>query len=434
MVKDNSDIEKLFKQEFEHFEVQPSKRVWKGVRSELFRKQFMQFNPNTFNVYYLSALLIAGTVTFLLFTVPHTREKESNVQNYPVVETPVPPLDNNVRPSASVEKNLIRENSVKTKIEKKVDVKNQSNSVTNQIQVSNVNNNPISKSSAGNEQKPDSQNLKYTPNQVPLSYFNVSSREGCVPLTVYFTNYSENGVNYSWNFGDGGSSSEKNPAYIFDVQGTYFVNLTVVTKEGDISASTDSIHVYPLPYIRFSLDSGIVPGSGQPVYFYNYSKGADYFEWNFGDGNKSVEKEPSHYFEKPGNYNISLTAISSFGCRDSLVLKNALAVKLPDIIFPTAFTPNRNGPSDGYYSAKTPGNDVFHPFVGEGTEEYQLRIFNRIGILVFESNDINIGWDGYYHQELLPQGVYIWKVRGRFSSGRSFVKMGDVTLLWTQER
>ena len=75
-------------------------------------------------------------------------------------------------------------------------------------------------------------------------------------------------------------------------------------------------------------------------------------------------------------------------------------------------------------------NDVFHPVIKEDVEEYQLKIFNRSGLLIFESNDINIGWDGYYLQKLMPQGVYVWKVRGRFAKGRSFVEMGDVTLLW----
>ena len=48
-------------------------------------------------------------------------------------------------------------------------------------------------------------------------------------------------------------------------------------------------------------------------------------------------------------------------------------------------------------------NDVFHPF-GEGVDEYHLEIFNKWGILLFESNDFMIGWDGYYKSQLVEEG------------------------------
>jgi len=48
------------------------------------------------------------------------------------------------------------------------------------------------------------------------------------------------------------------------------------------------------------------------------------------------------------------------------------------------------------------------------------------------SNDISIGWDGYYKEELQQQGVYVWKVRVSFADGRSIVRMGDITLLWSE--
>jgi hypothetical protein len=61
--------------------------------------------------------------------------------------------------------------------------------------------------------------------------------------------------------------------------------------------------------------------------------------------------------------------------------------------------------------------------------EYQLKIFSKLGIPIYESNDINLGWDGYNKDQLCDAGVYIWKVRGNFRNGESFTKMGDLTLL-----
>jgi hypothetical protein len=99
------------------------------------------------------------------------------------------------------------------------------------------------------------------------------------------------------------------------------------------------------------------------------------------------------------------------------------------INFPNAFIPNALGPSGGNYSAKSDEAAlIFHP-VSSGVSDYQLKIFSRLGIMVFETNDINIGWDGYFKGQLSESGVYIWKVRGSFRNGEPFVKTGDVTIL-----
>ncbi|MFO8234621.1 MAG: gliding motility-associated C-terminal domain-containing protein, partial [Bacteroidales bacterium] len=72
--------------------------------------------------------------------------------------------------------------------------------------------------------------------------------------------------------------------------------------------------------------------------------------------------------------------------------------------------------------------EIFHP-VGEGIVDYKLTIFNKWGEKLFESNDFNVGWDGYYNGELMPQDVYVWKVKVKFANGESLEKMGDVTLI-----
>ena len=96
---------------------------------------------------------------------------------------------------------------------------------------------------------------------------------------------------------------------------------------------------------------------------------------------------------------------------------------------PNAFIPNPQGPSGGFYSSKSDeAAEIFHPSFS-GVSDYQMKIFSKLGILIFESNDVNIGWDGYFKGQLSNPGVYIWKIRGNFSNGEPFIKMGDVTLL-----
>ena len=98
------------------------------------------------------------------------------------------------------------------------------------------------------------------------------------------------------------------------------------------------------------------------------------------------------------------------------------------IEFPNAFTPNTNGPTNGYYTPGLPNNDVFHPEY-KGVVEYHLEIYNRRGELIFESHEINIGWDGYINNRLAAQGVYVWKARGKYSNGENFIKAGNVMLI-----
>ena len=72
---------------------------------------------------------------------------------------------------------------------------------------------------------------------------------------------------------------------------------------------------------------------------------------------------------------------------------------------------------------------VFRPFF-ENVTHYQLQIFNRWGVLIYESWDLNKGWDGYFKDgTLAQQGVYVWKVMGQYADGNYFEKVGDVTFL-----
>jgi PKD repeat protein len=153
------------------------------------------------------------------------------------------------------------------------------------------------------------------------------------------------------------------------------------------------------------------------------------YKWDFGDGTSSELFEPRHNYSKYGNYDVRMIVFSDYGCSDSLVVLNAFSQSEYFIDFPNAFIPNTQGPTGGYYSSKSDeAAQVFHP-VSSGVSDYQLKIFSKLGILIFETSDISIGWDGYFKGQLAEPGVYIWKVRGNFRNGEPFIKMGDVTLL-----
>ena len=189
------------------------------------------------------------------------------------------------------------------------------------------------------------------------------------------------------------------------------------------------IQVFETPKALFEFDENVSLSANQAIYFYNYSKSAHYYEWDFGDKQNSSLLDPVHYYEQPGSYHVKLIVWTENLCYDSLIIYNAFTSQENRIQLPTAFTPNLNGPSGGYYVEYDKDNTIFHPIIGGELIEYQMKIFNRIGVQIFESTDIQIGWDGYYQEQLAPQGVYIWKIRGKFSNGKTFVESGDVTLV-----
>lgn len=72
----------------------------------------------------------------------------------------------------------------------------------------------------------------------PVADFNANSTSGPVPLTVQFTDSSQNATSWSWSFGDGSTSSEQSPSHIYSAEGTYTVILTANNANGSTSKET----------------------------------------------------------------------------------------------------------------------------------------------------------------------------------------------------
>lgn len=200
-----------------------------------------------------------------------------------------------------------------------------------------------------------------------------------------------------------------------------------LTNNGPCANKSGTIHVEirPSPIADFSASSYTINNPSDPIVFTNQSTQATIYSWDFGDGNFSNQTHPSHTYQGAGYYDVVLFASNIYGCKDTA--QKRLVVQ-SDVQFPNVFTPNTHGGSGGSYDPNDHSNDVFFPFTS-GVTEFDMKIFNRYGELIFETTDIKKGWDGYFNGKLCQQDAYVWKANIKFFDGRVFNKVGSITLL-----
>ena len=179
--------------------------------------------------------------------------------------------------------------------------------------------------------------------------------------------------------------------------GNYIVKLTVYNIAGQ-TVHNGIVTVFQNPSAIFNAYPTNVVNNEQVVVFYSYSYYADTYLWEFGDGQTSTEENPFHKYEAPGAYTVYLTVTSKDGCVDSALLETPVIVewKTGELRFPNVFRWNGVGPTGGQWNEGLYAemDFVFRPFF-ENVIEYRLQIFNRWGVLIYESDDLHKGWDGY---------------------------------------
>lgn len=269
----------------------------------------------------------------------------------------------------------------------------------------------------------------------PTVQFVSDSSIVCTPGAMYFTdsskvdNPNDTIVSWLWNFGDGTTSTEKNPAHIYTLPGNYPVSLTVTTGNGctnNNSTTPVTITGIPAPNAVFSANSLNLQLPGEVLMLNNQTTGASTYNWTFGDGGTSTAFSPTYNYTILGTFDVQLVATATNGCTDTAVTTVTVDA---DIVFPTAFTPNSEGTQGGAYNPNEMQNDIFFPYT-TGVVEYEIFIYNRWGEVVFQSNDIKLGWDGYYKGKLCSQDVYVWKAYIKLNNGKEYKKNGNLTLLY----
>jgi gliding motility-associated-like protein len=166
-------------------------------------------------------------------------------------------------------------------------------------------------------------------NQLPTAAFNFTP-PSCETRTINFTDASLPNTGtlttWAWDFGDGGTAVQQNPAHVFATAGIYTVKLTVTTSKGCVNNISRTITINARPaagfinpevclndtYAQFTDTSKIAAGNT----ITNWA-------WNFGDpasgaANTSTLRNPQHSYSAVGPYNVQLIVTSNRGCTDTL--------------------------------------------------------------------------------------------------------------------
>lgn len=263
----------------------------------------------------------------------------------------------------------------------------------------------------------------------PNFTYTIDALPGCSPQPVFLTNTSsESFTAIDWHLKntlgefDFKSSGEAATVTILE-GGIYAGEANVTTVEGCVYniPLKDSVEVWYKARPNFVTSQTTILASNPIVNTLNTSTNSVSYVWNFYDHDDVAtytDFKATYTYSDTGWYKIQLIATSSQGCSDSITKK---VYVIPDftLYFPNAFTPDGNG-----------NNEVFKGY-GQFVGQYQLLIFDRWGELIFESNDLNVGWNGKMHNTGADcmNEVYVYISKARELDGRMHEQHGSVTLM-----
>jgi gliding motility-associated-like protein len=156
--------------------------------------------------------------------------------------------------------------------------------------------------------------------QVPSANFTAAIVSGCSPLIVDFQDLSTGSPSsWAWDFGNGATSSLKNPSTTYFNPGVYTVRLTVTNVNGSNTlVRTSYITIFDKPSVKFKVNdsSGCFPFPAQFTDTSTAGPGTTNtaWFWDFGDGSQSTQQNPLHIYTNTGNYSVTLKVTNDKGC------------------------------------------------------------------------------------------------------------------------
>ncbi len=258
---------------------------------------------------------------------------------------------------------------------------------------------------------------------------------------VIFDNLSVGGTSYSWNFGDGNTSSTENPVHEYSEEGEYTVLLTVSNFCGNVTYE-ETIVVVDLPTADFEVDTTIGCASFEVVFNNTSSANSDSYSWSFpgGDPVSSTAENPVVTYDNAGFFDVTLTVYNYSGSdaitKDSLiqVLGDPVSGFSVEIDGRTIITQNLSEHAQSYFWDFGDGNTTTdkepeHTYSEDGTYDVLLVSESICGVDSFTSQiqiitppQSGIGWDTtsacagdslqFYNQSSSNVDSLIWSFEG----------------------
>lgn len=176
-----------------------------------------------------------------------------------------------------------------------------------------------------------------TVNPKPVASFSAPVSESCAaPFTANFSSAASTGAitTYLWDFGDGTTSNQANPAHTYNAAGNYNVTLTVSTASGCNSVMSRASYIHVATFVAgiTSVDASVC--QGQNVSFTDASTTpAVSWVWDFGDGSPtSGLQNPTHMYAAAGNYTVTLNAVNAVGCPSTATQSNFVTINNNPVI------------------------------------------------------------------------------------------------------
>ncbi len=172
----------------------------------------------------------------------------------------------------------------------------------------------------------------------PIARFEAETN--CDNLTVTFSNQSEGAVIYSWDFGDGTTSSQENPTHVFPNAGDFEISLSVESSGEVCSDVVSMIVTVGAPVAAFSFENDTIICAGDALEVMNTSQNGVTFEWIYDDFNvvlnpDSTQNEtPQFEFPYAGTFTgFGLIVTNMEGCTDSFMLSDTVFVNEIELDF-----------------------------------------------------------------------------------------------------
>jgi gliding motility-associated-like protein len=245
----------------------------------------------------------------------------------------------------------------------------------------------------------------------------------CINTPIRFFNQTDSLVTgpltWNWDFGNGQTATTYNSQTSYQVPGTYHVIVSAKQQNCDAFPAVllDSIIQIVSPIERVDLPSVSayknvnkpIAARSLPGYKYN---------WSPSIGLRRTDSV-STIFNYGINVKYGIRMTSPQGCitTDSLLVR-VFNDKLVDIFVPKSFTPNGDGV-----------NDIIYAYITGISEFRYLKIINRFGKQVFETRNVDRGWDGVYNGTPQPMSVFFWLAEGVAEDGTIVQRSGQFLLM-----